>query len=238
MRGSVVSRLAGGTVLAAVCMLIVASTAYAAGGREPARTIAVVGYGEIRAQPDVAWARVGMVTASPDIEEALSANRERSARVRARLLELGLSEADISTEGYNVYRHMRPGPASDGDEGEYRVMHSYRVSIPDIARTGELVDAAVDAGANEIGGVTFGIRDASSYERIARTRALEAAEKQAEEMAGAMGLTVGSVVEIRSTDAGMPSPPFESMPARGHGGGIEPGELTVREGVRVVFELR
>ena len=108
---------------------------------------------------------------------------------------------------------------------------------------GELLDEAVNAGANSINGVTFYVDDQTAAASEARRLAVEDARTKAEELAAAAGLTLGSVLSIaEGTVSPMPPPMYA-----GAGGEmamaeaavpVQPGSSTVAVDVSMTFELR
>jgi len=117
-----------------------------------------------------------------------------------------------------------------------------RVTVRDLDNIGELLNAAVEAGANSIYGVQFDVEDDESARSDARQAAVDDAQKQAEELAEAAGVGLGRVQSI-STYGGIPVPLYE-----GKGGAgpmslaaevpISPGQLMLTVDVNVVYEIR
>ena len=73
------------------------------------------------------------------------------------------------------------------------------VRVKDVARLGEVLDAIVAAGANEINGITFVRDDSSATEDEARRAAVADARHKAEILAEAADLTLGPVLVLRDT---------------------------------------
>jgi len=137
------------------------------GMRDEPRTVSVVGNGRVTVPPDVAILTLGVETTDRALATAQRENATRSAALRARLAEWGLPAREIQTAGYNVWQdHDR-----DGQPRGYRVSNTVRLLVSDLARVGELLDTAIDAGANSIGGVAFGHRPPAPGRRGAPTSA-------------------------------------------------------------------
>jgi uncharacterized protein YggE len=118
------------------------------------------------------------------------------------------------------------------------------VTVRDTDKLGELLDAAVSAGANSIYGISFYVEDQTAAASDARVEAVEDARTKADELASAAGMTVGPVVSIAE---GVP-PVLSPVYAMGRGGAgaamaeaavpVEPGSTTVSVDVTVTYELR
>ena len=117
------------------------------------------------------------------------------------------------------------------------------MTVRDTDNLGEILDAAVTAGANSIYGVTFYVDDQTAAASEARVKAVENARTKAEELATAAGMTLGPVVAIAEG-----APPVIGPIYAGRGGGemamdaaavpVEPGSTTVAVDVTMTFELR
>ena len=94
----------------------------------------------------------------------------------------------------------RPQPYSENADPTqitgFEIVNQLQVTVRDTDMLGELLDAAVNAGANSINGVTFYVDDQTAAASEARGLAVEDARTKAEELAAATGLTLGSVISI------------------------------------------
>ncbi|WP_280587470.1 SIMPL domain-containing protein [Halorubrum sp. Boch-26] len=217
--------------------------ANAAPGEEPAldRSIEVTADGESSAEPDRATIRVAVTATGDDsaaVRDELSAGDES---LRAALIDWGLTEDDIRTDRYDVREsyETRENP----DQTTYQGVHSYALTIDDVDAVGEAIDVAVDAGANEVERIEFGLSEAG--EREVRAAAIENAMANADDdaavLANASGLEVTGAYRVSTADAGVtPYRVAESAMAGGDDGGgaatgIETGDVTVRVSVNVVY---
>jgi uncharacterized protein YggE len=83
-----------------------------------------------------------------------------------------------------------------------------RVTVRDTDQLGELLDAAVNAGANSIYGVTFYVDDQTAAASEARVEAVEDARTKAEELASAAGMTLGPMVALSEGTTPILSPVY------------------------------
>lgn len=219
------------------------------------RTITVVGQGSVSAAPDIATVVLGVNVSAATVEQAMEDASSRMDKIMAALKKLNISDKDITTSNYSIYYEEPPRyemPAgtkgtqgtSETPAGVYRVSNMVTVKIRKLDQVGELIDAAVTAGANSLWGVNFDLEDRTELEAKARAQAVENARQRAEELAKLAGVKVGGVVQISEViGAGgyypMPSPVRAAAAEMGGGAGpISPGELEISYQIQVTFELQ
>ena len=159
------------------------------------------------------------------------------------LRDLGIAETDIQTTGVNVYPEDRFNPQDPNAQTErvYRVRNTVRVTVRDVEQTEAVISAAVSAGANTIYNLTFGIEDPQGLEQEARTLAVADAQNRAQQLAAALGVTLGQPTIISETlgGGGFPPQPF------GFGGAVmrdvaqpvSTGQLSVSVQVQITFTI-
>ncbi|HET9903305.1 MAG TPA: SIMPL domain-containing protein [Xanthobacteraceae bacterium] len=206
----------------------------------PFPIITVTGEGSVRAQPDLAKASAGVVTEAKTPREATEANAKAMESVIAALKEAGLTERDIRTSRFSISpiygNRERGGPQRLTG---FRVANQVTATVRTIGNLGAILDKLVEAGANEITGVTFSVSDRSKRLDEARIAAIADAKRKAELLAKAAGAHVGRAVNI-AEDEIHALPRFrEFAPAMAAAPDtpISPGEETLRVRVTVSFEL-
>jgi len=212
-------------------------------GQESVRYITVVGQGEVSLKPDIAQVNVGAEAAAETVSEAKAEVDSRMEAILAALEEMGIAEKDIQTSQYNIYYEQEPvfGPAreepSSAAGGLYRVSNMLNVTIREIERVGEVVDAAVEAGANRMYGVSFTVSETVEWESEAREKAMADARARAEELAGLAEVTLGEVLSVSEVVGSGPVVMERfALESRG-GGGIVPGELEFGTQIQVSFAI-
>lgn len=208
-----------------------------------ATTLNLAAYGETRVAPDMATISLGVMTEGKTAAAALQANATRMAGVMAALRRAGIAEKDIQTSGLNLnpqyhYEQNLP-PRLTG----YQVSNQVTVTVHDLARLGQAVDATVNAGANQVNGVSFGLNDPTAAENAAREDAVKALQAKAELYARATGHRVSRLVTL-SEGGGYGSPPPMPMVINqmkremaADATQVSPGELKVRIDVTGLYEL-
>lgn len=125
--------------------------------------------------------------------------------------------------------------------GVYRASNMVEVTIRDLSKTGQVLQKATDAGANNIWGISFELEDPRPLLAEARAKAVEHAKQNAEALARLSGVELGQLVSISEGGGGPgPMPVFEMKTMDARGGGdvpIERGEVTVNQQVQLVYAL-
>lgn len=144
---------------------------------------------------------VSIVAQTP--EEAAAQVATNADKVRSALLDSGVEEADIATQGYSVapeYDYSREGgPVITG----HRATQSFDVLIRDAESAGAVIDKVVAAGGTSVSvnGTTPIVDDATDAAVAAREDAVKTAREKAEEYAKLLGVSLGDVVAFSEVDA-------------------------------------
>ncbi len=232
-----------GTIFGGAWLQTPAALAQDAASSSP-RTITVVGEGVVNIEPNVARTNIGVEVVRPTVEEAAAENSQIVDGLLATLTELGIPGEDIQTSGFNVYaeRYGTGGAASE-EEVQYRVSNTVTVIIRDLDKVGEVLDASIKAGANNIFGVEFLLDDATAVRSEARKVAVENARATAEELAVLNGVQVGKVLaisEVVGSAGGFYNNSIGNYQI-GMGGAertpIQPGQLRLTMQLQITYEL-
>lgn len=223
-------------VLASACSLQAPGTATAA---TTERALSVMGKGVVSVKPDLAVASVGVETFAGTVVEAVQQNNTIMAEVMAKLQEMGIAEKDIQTSNYSISSE-RPG--GEMTPTQYRVSNMVQVKIRDMAQVSTVLDAAVQAGANQVWGVNFTIEDTKPYEAEARTKAMEDARQRGEALAGLADVQLGQVLYVGESSTVNPVPAYKGLGAGGMGAAesvtpISPGEVQFTYDVQVTYAI-
>lgn len=201
-----------------------------------AAEIAVVGIGTVFAEPDAATLDIGVVGIESDVGAAVARVNATIHRVRAALEGLGVAALDMRTSGFGVWQEERwEEPDGPPRTVGYRVYHTLSVRLVDLSNIAAVIDAAVAAGANQLGGVSFQFADTRLLEREARARAFADARERAMQLAELMASPLGPVVEIREGGSVDGIDPYVALRSDGMGGGPSGGLQAVRVTLWVRF---
>ena len=184
-------------LLASIVCLAAASTALA----EP-RTITVNGTGQIQVNADRAQFTVGVSTRAASVSQAFRLNNERVARVIAAVKAKGIAAEDIQTTNFSIQQPYGP----EGHiPNQYEVQNGVTVTLRDVRKVGELLQVAVDAGANQAFNVRFFVAEPQALRDRALAAAYADAKARAEKLAAAAGKTIGELLTL-TTDLLPPVP--------------------------------
>jgi uncharacterized protein YggE len=205
--------------------------------------LSVVGEATVKAEPDVAYVTTGVQTRGQTARQAQDENTRKMNDILAAIKRLGVADADIRTSGINL--HPNYGRQPDQIEG-YIATNSVTITVQDVRRVGEVLDATVTAGANQAGGIQFSIKDDTQLRRQALDQAVKAARVRADAIAGAAGLRVTTIQSLTDVSSGAAAPPMpmprvaQSMAADAASGPVpvQPGQLAVTARVQVVYSLQ
>ncbi|RMD57639.1 DUF541 domain-containing protein [Candidatus Woesearchaeota archaeon] len=159
----------------------------------------ITGASELEAAPDIAILSFGVVTKSFDARKAQAENSAISNSIRDALLSAGLDSDDIETSSYSLVKVTRwdQDARRQVDDG-YSVTNTVSVKIRDVEMVGKIIDLAVSAGANDVGGVRFVL--SPEKERELKMKALRQAVSDAREKAVAIAqsaqISLGGVSNV------------------------------------------
>lgn len=196
----------------------------------------------VHSAPDVAQIGAGVTTRAPTAQEAVKQNAQAMEQVIAKLRQLGIAARDIQTSNFN----LNPQYDFDRNGGSrtfvgYDVNNQVQVKLRDLERAGEVLDALVSAGANNIYGPNFMLEADEAAKREARTKAYQSGQTMAQEYARMAGFSGVRLLEISETfqSYGGPQPVMmrASAEAADAGTQIEPGEVGTGVTVTVKYEM-
>jgi uncharacterized protein YggE len=204
-------------------------------------TITVSGVGTAYGEPNIAYLELGVEIVDPDLTNAYTPAAEAMTTVIQALRDSGIDEQDIQTTGVNIYPEERyPQDSAGATQRVYRVRNIVRVALRDVGQVENVITTAVNAGANTIYNLSFGIEDTQPLESEARVQAVENAQTRAQELADALGVTLGSAISVIETlGSGYPPVPY------GFGGAadvalsqpVSQGQLSVAIQVQITFAI-
>lgn len=168
--------------------------------------------------------------------------------------ELDVEEEDIRTADlslYPVYSERRPPRPMGGQQGHpgedeprvvgYRASNVLAVELEDPGRIGDVIDAAVEAGANQLQGVQFELHDDREARAGALREAVERAQQKARVLAEAAEVELGGLIEVRESGVNVrpPEPMYAGarMAAESAPTPVQPGQMTITANVTLVYRL-
>lgn len=202
--------------------------------------------GKVQAVPDIATLNFGMQTGRQKTAQAAMEKLSKNMnQVFEAVKKAGVEEKDIKT------RHLSLNPAYDYEDGKrkeqgFEANQSLVVKVRDLDTITDVLDAAVSAGANQAGNVSFTIDDPENLKVEARALAIANAKGKAGKLADDLGVDLGSISGFWEDTGGYPMPMMErsmAMDSMGIGGGakvappLPAGEQEVGVNVSVTYKI-
>lgn len=218
----------------------------AAGQPDPPPTLHVSAEATVKRAPDVAVIQLAVETQAESAGEAGDENARRMDAVLAAIRGAGVSESQIRTRRLELQpRYDQRRDQETREIVAYRAVNQVTVRLEDVEATGEVVDAAVRAGANRVSGIHFELSDTQAAYHEALREAIAQARAEAEVAASALGLRLGPPIQVSTGGFRPPSPQamfrataglqadrIESMPPP-----VQPGEVEVAANVSIIWRL-
>lgn len=205
--------------------------------------LSLTAMGEAETVPDEAGIEVGVESFAPTAQAASAAVAKKGEAIAAALARFEVAPKDIQTRNLSVNR-ITYGKY----KGQFQANNILGVRLRNVAKAGEAVAAATDAGANVLSGPSLRIADPEKANRGAYIAAYRAARTRAEAYAEAAGMEISRVLTIRDggQGGGMPMPIDYAEEARNAAAmqvsappppSIRPGTSLMRVNVQVDFAL-
>ncbi|MCU0540121.1 MAG: SIMPL domain-containing protein, partial [Desulfobacterales bacterium] len=193
---------------AAACLLLAAgldTNALAAGPAAEASlpAVTVTGNADVAAAPDRARLSLGTVVETRQAADAQKQLAQIIQRVLGEIKALGVPEEKIRTTGLALTPvYSQPKPRADPEPEAprivgYRATNSVTIQLDDLGRVGAVIDAGIAAGANQLSGLSFELKNDLPPRQQALRLAAQEARVKAETIAAALNLQLGEVLDVR-----------------------------------------
>lgn len=180
--------------------------AQAADSTTAVKGITVQGTGRVTISPDLATISLGVQSQSGTAAKAQSQASAAMSRIIGAVKAQGIADADLTTQWISLQ------PQYDNTIGSsiprllgYQASQSMSIKVRHIDKAGAVIDAAVAAGASQVGGISFSVADPTSATAQARSAAVADARAHATALAQAAGISLGAVISL-SEVAPAPTP--------------------------------
>lgn len=171
--------------------LMLSMVAFAAGAQESG--IHVVGFGLVRAEPDIATFNFGIQGQTDTAANAMERADAISGELVRRLERLGIEPEDIRSTPVT----LNPFVDRQTQRELINFNRTTTATLRDLSRFEDVNEAALEAGVNSIGNVSFSVSNMRELQNQARDLALDDARDQAEAIAAKLGLRVGRVLSVQ-----------------------------------------
>jgi uncharacterized protein YggE len=206
------------------------------------QSITVSASGEVEASPDQAVVRVAVTATGNDSTAVRDDIATRAESLRSALEEYGIPSENVRTMHFDIHQE-RERTAEGTEMGPYRGTHAFEITVNDTDAAGEVVDVAVDNGADRVMGVSFTLSEEKREDLYneALTAAMGNAESRADTLADAGDLSVTETHTIVSSNTMHTPYRVETAYLAADAGGavastsVESGPVTVTADVRVTY---
>ncbi len=192
--------------------------------------------------PDIANLSAGVTTTAPTAVEAMRRNAVQMRGVVDRIEALDVDQDDIQTSGVSLsaeydYDQQTREQVFRG----YRVSNRVNITLRDIQRTGQVLDALVAAGATDLGGIGWAVENSAPAIEQARQAAFDTAMRRARNYAEAAGYASVRLLEIsENVTSNRPMPMMRQMAAADvaeESTPVRPGQVETGVTVNFSFEM-
>jgi hypothetical protein len=241
-------------ILFLISILVIASVLSACGpsaaqaSYPQIRSMYINGTGTTELAPDIAYINIGVHTEAPTAVVAVSMNNTRAQKVMDALTKFGIQSKDLRTSNFSIASLQKTNPETGEVTGTYyAVDNNVIVTVRDLPKLGDLLDKAIQAGANSINNIQFDVADNTAALKQARDKAMQNAIQQAQEFADAAGIKLGAIQTINYSES---VPVFAGSTymdyGKGGGGGmradysvpVNPGQMTLTATVTITYALK
>jgi uncharacterized protein YggE len=205
-------------------------------------TISVSSTGEVTVLPDVGYISLGIETKDADVKEAEEDNSKIMNSIMEALKEFDIADEDIKTVGYNIYPQYEE--YNDEKPTAYAVYNTIEVTVKNLEDMSDIIDAAINAGANRTNSIRFDVLDREESYNEALKNAVENARGRAEVLADASGLKIVGVVTVNEGSSSSQyyyADTLSYAKAESADGGYSPsissGDMEISASVSVTFEV-
>lgn len=202
--------------------------------------LVVTGNADVLAVPDEAVVRLGILRQAPVAQTAQDQANAVAQEILAAIAKVGIPAKDIHTERL-VLSPVYNSRSADQRIASYNATNTVSIRLDNLALTGSVIDAGLKAGANQLDGVQFRLRNELPSREEALKEAVQEARGKAQAMADALHVSLAEVIEASEGGVSV-SPRIESMvSARAAAQVVEtpvsPGQLEIHASVTIRYRI-
>src|SRR5215831_2609694 len=202
--------------------------------------IVVTGTSEVLAVPDEAIVRLGIVRQAPVAQTAQEQANTVAQEILSAITKAGVPSKDIQTARLvlsPVYNQRGP----EQKIVSYNATNTVSVRLDNLAIVGNVIDAGLKAGANQLEGVQFRLKNELPAREQALKEAVQEARGKAQAMADALRVNLVEVLEASEGGVSV-VPRMQSFAVAGAAPAqastpVSPGEIEIRANVTVRYRI-
>ncbi|MFH0954751.1 MAG: SIMPL domain-containing protein [Candidatus Micrarchaeota archaeon] len=214
---------------------------------ENLRTISVSSTVEVSAEPTKAELWFSVETLAPTAQVSQQQNASLTQKVIAALAGMGITGKNVETSSYSLYQKTEwDSRTQENVDRGFQTVNSIKVTVNDLSKTGQVIDQAVQAGANRVTSIAFTVDDAKQAElkRTGLIKASQEAKVKAQAIASGLGIELDGVQSV-SENSSYYVPYNRSFDLAQSAGSmaapetpISPGDVKVSANINVVFKIK
>ncbi len=167
----------------------------------PVSSIRVTGDAQVTAKPDRVQIDIGVVTRADKSQDAAAQNAKQVDAVLAAVRKSAGPTAVLKTVNYSLTPAYRYQSGHEPVIVGYGASNLVQVTLDDLTKISNVIDAAAESGANQVQGIQFTLRDQDSVRAEALRKAAARARADAEVLAAALGLKVLRILTVEENGA-------------------------------------
>lgn len=211
----------------------------------PVPSVVVTGTGEVSVEADEATVRLGITREGQTADSVQQGVNQTASAIVDAIQKLGIDRKDIQTSQlslYPVYSDGRPEPVQRRPAlVGYRASNVVSIRVTKIDQAGPVVDAGLKAGANQLEGISFGLKDDTAARQEALQKAATDAKLKARTLVEALGVKLGTILEATEGGVSLVRPMqagAEMMMARADASTpISPGRIRIVATLNVRYRI-
>jgi uncharacterized protein YggE len=207
--------------------------------------LVVNGTAQTLVAPDEATVRLGIVRQAPTAQSAQEQANVVAKEILNAIVKLGVMADQIQTARLilsPVYAPRNPESRDAPRIVAYNATNTVSVRLSNLSLVGAVIDAGLKAGANQVEGVQFGLRNDLPAREAALKQAVQEARSKAQVMADALRVNLEEVLE--ASEGGVSIVPFAETGiaqrvalAADTSTPVSPGQIQVQANVTIRFRI-
>jgi len=187
--------------------------------QERNKTISVQGTGEVFVQPDIAEFSFTAREEADTVADAQESVSETIAKVSLGLRALDIDETDIKTQNYSSNPRYEWKQTNCNEFGRcdserelqgYELQQSVNITVRDLDQAGAVLSLLGESQVDNLNGPNLRVEDTDAARIDAREKAIEKAQAEAKDLAKALGVNLGKMIDFNENQGGnyYPEPMF------------------------------
>jgi len=179
-------------IISCVCLFLLAGcqqpqVIVQSGDAQAETGLAISGTATVRVKPTLVVLQLGASFQNLRPAAAKAQTEEAIVKVVEAVRKSGVSEADIQTTGFSLNRYTD----QNGKLAGWACSSDLEIRVKKIESAGQVLEAALDAGANQVRGVDYTVEELQQVRAQAREEAAEVVKAKATQYAKSFGVKVG-----------------------------------------------